>query len=166
MSDSQACGERLIRRPGPRDDWAWPVEFVTIAAWIVSLGCSAMILYLIAKKQQRSGHSYIGLVCGLSILFALFSTWLAGYVSLACQRAYIEAWFATFDEHWQAPEGPQWYLWFHWMSKIPSVLRHSESEIYRTEKFRDREERVNQYIDRSVRSAVHALRRLWGWLPR
>lgn len=155
----------MVRRPGPRDDWAWSVEVTTIVVWIISLGCSAAILYLVAKKQQRSGHSYTALTCGLSILLALFSTWLAGYVSLVCQRAYIEAWFATFDEHWEAPKGPPYYQWLSWMSKVPSVVRRPESEIYRREKFRDREERVRQAIGGPIESATHSLERLSRWLP-
>jgi hypothetical protein len=114
------------------------------------------------KKQQRSGHSYIALVCGLSIPLALFSTWLAGYVSLVCERAYIEAWFSTFDEHWQAPKGYRYYRWFHYLSNVPSVLSRPERKVYQKEKVKDREERVNTFIDKWVESVIHTMTSTFG----
>lgn len=104
------------------------------------------------------------MVCGLSIPLALFSTWLAGYISLVCERAYIQAYIETFDEHWQAPKGHRSYQWFRYLAKVPSVLTVPDGEVYREEKFRDREERVNAFIERSVQSANHLTATTFGLL--
>lgn len=52
------------------------------------------------------------------------------------------------------------------MSKIPRALQRPESGIYRREKFGDREELVQQFIDWLVRSALHTLERVSNWQRR
>ena len=122
--------------------------------WIISLGCTAMIVTLAAREQQRSGHSYVALACALSIPLALLSTWLAGYVKLLCERAQIEAWIATFDEHWQEPKGHRLYQWCNYLWNVE--FKRPDAEVYREESDRDWNDRLRATIDGWVENAIHA----------
>lgn len=108
-----------------------PIKWVIIIATLLYLGCTAMLVVLVAKKQQRSGHSVVPLVCSLSISLGFLSFAVAGVVQKTCERACTEAWIATFNEDWQPQKVRGHYGWLRY---VPNVLGYKDSKIYRDER--------------------------------
>jgi hypothetical protein len=130
-TDAPACGERLVHRPEPINPSALSIALITILTLLISLGCSAVVVVLAAKKQQRSGHAFVPLEWYLSIILGSLSFLFAGFVQKTCERVCTEAWIATFNENWQPRTTHARYGWLRY---LPQVLRHTDTKIYFNER--------------------------------
>ena len=152
--DVQACGERLIQRPEPVDPKALSVTSISILTTLISLGCTALVVILVAKKQERSRHSFVASICCLSILLGSLSLLLEGFVQKTCERACTEAWIATFDENWRPRATHAQYGWFYY---VPKVLGHKDSNIYRAERKWANDERWEKHEKKLLKAGINSM---------